>query len=87
MNAPVKISEKAFSAKEVIKAIGSELGELERKLDKSEQVRRDMQDQIDELRHAARTREADLADDLVELRRVVNRMSVELEALKGTRRG
>ncbi|CAN7176016.1 hypothetical protein LJR231_000311 [Phyllobacterium sp. LjRoot231] len=76
-------SKKAFSAAEVIKAVGSELGELERKLDQSEQVRRDLQDQIDHLRDVQRSREVDWIDDVQELKRTVSRMSAALDALKG----
>ncbi len=83
MNAPVRVSETTFSTKEVIKAVGSELGELQRKLDQSEQARRDLQDQVDELRHLARTRESDWADDLTELKRVISRMRAEFDELKG----
>jgi chromosome segregation ATPase len=73
---------KAFTAKEVIKAVGSELGELERKLDQSEQARRDLQDQVDHLRDVQRSREVDWIDDVQELKRLVNTMSAELHAIK-----
>jgi hypothetical protein len=75
-------------SKNVAKAVGAELGELERKvLDRHKAAQRDLQEQLDHLRDVQRGRETDWFDDLVELRRTVNRMSVEIEELKGKSRG
>jgi DNA mismatch repair ATPase MutS len=65
-------------AEMTIKVVGEEIGalkrNLQRQIDDGEQIRRDLQDQIDHLRDMQRSREVDWIDDVQELKRLNNRL-------------